>query len=215
MTDIPGREIPIVPERSALLLIDVQNFNARPDGGKYRDQGLGPGDAEAKHAYFFRRLKEVAVPNMQRLQRVCRIKGIEVMYTVIESLTKDGRDRSLDYKITGFNVPKGSWDAQVLDQIRPLDDEILFPKTSSSVFISTNLHYILGNLGIDFLIISGLLTDQCISSAVRDACDLGYRVTLITDACATYSAERHKASISHIKGYCRRRTTAAFLQELV
>ena len=214
MTDTHSREIPIVPKRSALLLIDVQNYNARPDGGKYKNQGLKPKEAEARYAYFFKHLKEAAIPNMQRLQRACRAKGIEVLYTMIESLTIDGRDRSLDYKITGFNVPKGSRDAQVLDQIRPLDDEILFPKTSSSVFISTNIHYILGNLGVDFLILSGLLTDQCISSTVRDACDLGYFVTLITDACATYSAERHKTAISHIKGYCRRRTTDRFLQEL-
>ena len=151
---------------------------------------------------------------MQRLQKACRQKGIEVIYTVIESLTDDGRDRSLDYKITGFNVARGSWDAQVLDKIKPKEDEIVFPKTSSSVFISTNVHYILGNLGVDFLIISGLLTDQCISSAVRDACDLGYLVTLITDACATYSLERHETSLSHIKGYCRQRTTDEFLQEL-
>jgi ureidoacrylate peracid hydrolase len=136
------------------------------------------------------------------------------MYTVIESLTNDGRDRSLDYKITGFNVPRGSWDAQVLDEIKPMEDEIVFPKTSSSVFISTNIHYILGNLGIDFLIISGMLTDQCISSAVRDACDLGYLVTLITDACATFSQERHETSLSHIKGYCRQRITDEFLAEL-
>jgi len=214
MTDTHSREIPIIPNRSALLFIDVQNYNARPDGGEYKDQGLKPVEAEARHAYFFKRLKEVAIPNMQRLQKACRARGIEVMYTVIESLTKDGRDRSLDYKITGFNVPKGSWDAQVLDQIRPLDDEILFPKNSSSVFISTNIHYILGNLSVEFLIISGLLTDQCISSTVRDACDLGYLVTLITDACATYSEDRHNTSIRHIKGYCRRRTTDAFLQEL-
>lgn len=215
MIDTLSREIPLVPKRSALLFVDVQNYNARPDGGVYKKQGLSAVAAETKYAYFFNRLKEAVIPNMQRIQRASREKGIEVMYTVIESLTKDGRDRSLDYKITGFNVPKGSWNAQVLDQIRPLDDEILFPKTSSSVFISTNIHYILGNLGVEFLIISGLLTDQCVSSAVRDACDLGYRVTLITDACATYSEGRHKTSISHIKGYCRRRTTEAFFQELV
>jgi len=214
MTDPPSREIPIFPRQAALLFIDVQNYNARPDGGEYKGQGLKPEEAEVRHAYFFRRLKEVAIPNMQRLQRACRARGIEVMYTVIESLTKDGRDFSLDYKITGFNVPKGSWDAHVLDQIRPLDDEILFPKTSSSVFISTNIHYVLGNLGVEFLIISGLLTDQCVSHAVRDACDLGYLVTLITDACATYSEDRHKTSLGHIKGYCRLRTTDAFLQEL-
>ncbi|UCE55899.1 MAG: cysteine hydrolase [Desulfobacterales bacterium] len=214
MMDTLSREIPIVPQKSALLFVDVQNYNARPDGGEYKDQGLTPEKAEAQHEYFFKQLKTLVVPNMQRLQKACRQKGIEVIYTVIESLTNDGRDRSLDYKITGFNVPKGSWDAQVLNEIKPIEDEIVFPKTSSSVFISTNIHYILGNLGVDFLIISGLITDQCISSAVRDACDLGYLVTLITDACATYSQERHETSLSHIKGYCRERTTDEFLQEL-
>ena len=209
-----SREIPIVPHKSALLFIDVQNYNARSDGGEYGDEGLTPAEAETKYDYFFKRLEEVALPNMRRLQKACRQKGIEVLYTVIESLTADGRDRSLDYKITGFNVPKDSADARVLDVIKPIDDEIVFPKTSSSVFISTNIHYILGNLGVDFLIISGLLTDQCISSAVRDACDLGYLVTLVTDACATHTRQRQVTSLDHIKGYCRQRTTDEFLVEL-
>lgn len=209
-----SREIPVVPRQTALLFIDVQNYNARPDGGEYRDIGLTPAEAKAKYDYFFEQLEKVALPNMQRLQEACRQKGIEVLYTVIESLTADGRDRSLDYKITGFNVPRGSEDARVLDAIKPLDDEIVFPKTSSSVFISTNIHYILGNLDVDFLIISGLLTDQCISSAVRDACDLGYLVTLITDACTTHTRQRHENSLDHIKGYCRQRTTSEFLAEL-
>lgn len=209
-----SREIPVVKARTALLFIDVQNFNARPDGGEYKGMGLTPEQALSRHAYFFERLDRIVIPNMQRLQTACRQSGIEVLYTVIESLTRDGRDRSRDYKITGFNVPKGSWDAQVLDAIRPAEDEIVFPKTSSSVFISTNIHYILGNLNTDFLIVSGFLTDQCISSAVRDACDLGYLVTLVTDACASYTRERHDTAIAHIKGYCRRRTTAQLLDEL-
>ena len=214
MIDTLSREIAIVPRRSALLYIDVQNYNARADGGEYKDEGLTPQQAEKKYAYFFKRLEEIVIPNMQRLQKTCRGNGIEILYTTIESMTQDGRDRSLDYKITGFNVPKGCWDAQVLDAIKPLDDEMQFPKTSSSVFISTNIHYILGNLAVDFLIVSGLLTDQCISSAVRDACDLGYLVTLITDACATYSRQRHETSLDHIKGYCRQRTTDEFVAEL-
>ena len=209
-----SREIPVVKARTALLFIDVQNFNARPDGGEYKGMGLTPEQALSRHAYFFERLDRIVIPNMQRLQTACRQSGIEVLYTVIESLTRDGRDRSRDYKITGFNVPKGSWDAQVLDAIRPAEDEIVFPKTSSSVFISTNIHYILGNLNTDFLIVSGFITDQCISSAVRDACDLGYLVTLVTDACASYTRERHDTAIAHIKGYCRRRTTAQLLDEL-
>ena len=209
-----SREIPIIPKKSALLFIDVQNYNACSDGGEYRAEGLTPAEVETKYDYFFESLKKTALPNMVRLQTACRQKGIEVLYTVIESLTADGRDRSLDYKITGFNVPKDSPDARVLDAIKPIGDEIVFPKTSSSVFISTNIHYILGNLGVDFLIISGLLTDQCISSAVRDACDLGYLVTLVTDACTTHTQQRHETSLAHIKGYCRQRTTDEFLAEL-
>lgn len=209
-----SREIPVIPSRTALLFIDVQNYNARPDGGEYRQMGMTPDEARSRHTYFFDRLDKVVIPNMQRLQKACRDAGIEVVYTVIESLTKDGRDRSLDYKITGFNVPKGSWDARVLDAIRPAEDEIVFPKTSSSVFVSTNIHYILGNLNTVFLIVSGLITDQCISSAVRDACDLGYRVTLVTDACASFTPERHDSAIAHIKGYCRQRTTDQLIDEL-
>lgn len=51
---------------------------------------------------------------MVRLQKGCREVGIEVTYTIVESLTADGRDRSPDYKITGFNVPKGSSDAKMV-----------------------------------------------------------------------------------------------------
>ena len=143
-----------------------------------------------------------------------REAGIEVMYTVIESLTLDGRDMGLDYKISKLFCPKGSRDARVIDAIAPKGDEIVFPKTSSSVFISTNIHYVLGNLGVKHLIVSGLLTDQCIDSTVRDACDYGYLVTLVTDACATLSEERHASSIANNRGYCRQRTTDQMLEEL-
>ena len=104
---------------------------------------------------------------MQRLQAGCRKAGIEVMYTLIRNLTKDGRDRSLDYKITGFSVPPGSWDGEVIDAIKPLDDEIVIPKTASNVFCSTNIDYILRNLGTKYLVISGVVTDQCVEGAVR------------------------------------------------
>ena len=136
------------------------------------------------------------------------------MYTVIESLTDDGRDRSLDYKISDMHVPRGSWDGQVLDAIAPGPDEIVLRKTSSSVFISTNIDYVLRNLGVRSLIIAGVLTDQCIDSAVRDACDLGYLVTVPTDACATLSAERHEWSLRNNRGYCRQVMTAALVAEI-
>ena len=151
---------------------------------------------------------------MQRLQSAFRDARIEVMYTTIESLTRDGRDRSLDYKITGFNVPKGSSDGKVIDEIAPGDDEIVLPKTSSSVFVSTHIDYILRNLGVRQLVLCGLITDQCVESAVRDACDLGYLVTLVPDACATYSQERHDNSLRTIKGYCRQVMTDDLIAEI-
>jgi len=207
-----SRDVPIDPAHAALLFVDVQNYNARPDGGEYA--GLTETEREARYGYFFRTMQATALPNMQRLQVACRSARIEVMYTVIEALTRDGRDLSLDYRISGLFVARGSWDAKVLDAIAPDDDEIVLPKTSSSVFISTNIDYVLRNLGVRSLIIAGVLTDQCIDSAVRDACDLGYLVTVPTDACATLSAERHDWSLRNNRGYCRQVTTQALVAEI-
>jgi len=208
----PSREVEIDPAHAALLFIDVQNYVATPEGGEYAH--LDALAREASHGWFFRAMRETAIPNMQRLQAACRAARIEVLYTTIESLTADGRDRSLDYKISGFNVPRGSWDGRVIDAIAPSGDEIVLPKTSSSVFISTNIDYLLRNLGVRSLIVAGVLTDQCIDSAVRDACDLGYLVTTATDACATLSQERHDWSLRLTKGYCRQRTTAELVAEI-
>jgi ureidoacrylate peracid hydrolase len=207
-----SRDVPLVPEQSALLFIDVQNFNVRRTGGSY--EGFEPDEIETKYGQYFKLLENETIPNMQALLQAFRQRKMEVLHTTIESLTLDGRDRSLDYKITGFNVPKGSWDGRVIDELLPVGDEIWLPKGSSSVFISTHIDYILRNLGIRQLVISGLLTDQCVDSAIRDACDLGYLVTQVTDACATYTADRHTNSISAVKGYCRQLTTVELLQEL-
>ena len=197
---LPSREVPIDPAHAALLIIDVQNYCVRAEAGK------------AEH--FRRSLRDTVVPNIRRLQSACRSGGIEVMYSVIENMTRDGRDRSFDYKISGIDVPRGSWDAQVVDEIAPAEDEMIFRKTSSSVFISTNVDYVLRNLGARSLIITGIMTDQCVESAVRDACDLGYLVTLVTNACTTTSAERHEQSLLGIRGYCRQSCTDALVAEI-
>ena len=219
MTDAAGRyshpatrDVPVEIGATTLLYIDVQNFCAVREGGEFKD--LSNTEFDEKLGYFFTEMEGRVVPNMQRLQAGCRAAGIEVMYTLIRSLTQDGRDRSLDYKITGFNVPPDSWDGEVIDAIKPLSDEIVIPKTSSNVFVSTNIDYVLRNLGTKYLVISGIVTDQCVEGAVRDACDLGYLVTLITDACATYTKERHENSLRAIKGYCRQRTVDEFLREV-
>ena len=195
-----SREVPIDPAHAVLLIIDVQNYCIGAKAGKSE--------------YFRQRLRDTVLPNIRRLQTACRRAGIEVVYSVIENMTRDGRDRSLDYKISGIDVPLGSKNAHVLEEIAPANEEMIFRKTSSSVFISTNIDYVLRNLGVRSLLVAGLMTDQCVESAVRDACDLGYLVTLVTGACTTDTAERHRQSLIGIRGYCRQRRTEQLLSEI-
>jgi len=206
------RNVPLQLDQSALLFIDVQNFAAHRKGAEF--DGLSEAEFAAEFGWFFAQMKSTIIPNMQRLQAGFRSAGGEVLYTTIESLTKDGRDRSLDYKITGFNVPKGSWDGKMIDELAPGEDEIVFPKSSSSVFMSTHIDYVLRNLGVKQLVLSGIVTDQCVEGAIRDACDLGYLVTQVTDARMTYSQARHDQSLNTIKGYCRQVTTTELIEEL-
>ena len=125
----PRRSAPLEPAGTALLVIDAQ-------------QGiLHPGAASGR-PWFHGSATEVAVPNIRRLLDAARAAGVEVIFTVIESLTRDGRDRSIDYKETGFHFPPGSVEAEICDAVRPLADEIVLPKTSSSLFNSTIFDYL-------------------------------------------------------------------------
>jgi ureidoacrylate peracid hydrolase len=125
MTQPLSREIPLIAAQSVLLFIDVQNFSAKRAGAEFRE--IPKPEFQAKYGWYLGELGARIIPNMQRLQAAFRKAKVEVLYTTIESLTKDGRDRSLDYKITGFNVPKGSWDGKVIDELAPGDDEICLP----------------------------------------------------------------------------------------
>ncbi|KAK9839753.1 hypothetical protein WJX84_002878 [Apatococcus fuscideae] len=204
------RQASIVPEDAAILFVDTQNFNCHKNGAETKAL-LQKSSRDME--YFFERMG-VTLPNWQKLQAACAEHKVQTIFTVIESLTLDGRERSLDYKISGFCVPKGSWDAQVLEEIRPRDNDILIPKGSSSVFISTNIAYILRCLGVKQLIICGCVTDQCVEHAVRDGCDSNFLITLVTDATATYSVDRQRASERAIAGYCRKRTTQEVIDEI-
>ena len=173
----------------------------------------GPGEAERRpelHAALNNRV----VPNIESLLRAFRSARLEVIYTVIENLTADGRDRSLDYKLSGMGYPPGSDEAQVVPALAPEDDELVLPKTSSSVFNSTVLDYVLRNIGIEDVFVTGCLTDQCIDHAVKDGADRGYYMTCIHDACAAESESRHQAALSCFRGYCRMLSTKEVLRML-
>jgi ureidoacrylate peracid hydrolase len=60
------RDVPLDPQRSAILYIDVQNFSVRRDGGEFA--GLSQAEMDEKYGYYFDRLESLAIPNMQKLQ---------------------------------------------------------------------------------------------------------------------------------------------------
>jgi nicotinamidase-related amidase len=205
-----SREAPMEPGRSALLVVDMQQAFCR------RGSSLlsGPRWPQGKHEAFFDALEQRALPNAARLVSAFRAAGQEVIHTVIQSLTRDGRDRSLDHKLSDFHIPAGDPGGRPMPEVAPAGDEILLPKTASGVFNATNIEYLLRNIGIADLAVCGVFTNQCVESAVRDAADRGFYVTLVDDACAGTTPEEHAQSVKAMAAYGRVRSTAELLEEL-
>jgi ureidoacrylate peracid hydrolase len=214
--------VPLSAARVALLLIDVQHYNLHPDGAVWASRqrredeaAVNDDHAASSSSSFFARV-DACVPQWRLLLDAARRSGAEPLFTVIQSLTRDGRDRGLDYKLSGMHVAPGSPDARVLDAVGPVGaDEIVLKKSSSSPFASTPLEYLLRSLGKDQLVVCGALTDQCVSSTVREAADRGFRVTVCSDACVGSTGEKHTAALEHVSGYCRVRTSAQVADELL
>lgn len=185
---------------TALLCIDLQYLDAARGHGVFRDAEKSGVPPEAQQ-YYFDRLDSLVLPNIRRLQDAFRDHGLEVIHTRIQSLTRDGRDRSKGHRRLGLLAPPGSRDADFLEAVAPDSerDEIVINKTASGVFSSTNLHYVLKNLGIESLFVVGVYTNECVETTVRDACDLGYLVTVVEDCCATVTPALHEASLATLR----------------
>lgn len=192
---LPKRDEPFRRGETALLLVDMQRIWLEP-GADPDHPELGPDH------YFYRQTATETIPNQERLLKAARANGVEVLHTIIQSLTEDGRDRSLDHKLTPIHIPPSLPEGLPIAQLAPVGDEIMLPKTSSGIFNSTNVDYLLKNLGIRYLIVVGVLTDQCVDMTVRDAADRGYLVTCVSDACATRTQERHDIALKAFGGYC-------------
>ena len=127
----------------------------------------------------------------------------------------NGRDRGPGHKRLGLHAAPGSKDAEFIDIVAPIGDEIIINKTASGVFNSTNIEYILRNMGITGLFIVGVYSNECVSTAVRDACDRGFYVTLIQDAIATVTPELQTATETTVKDrYARLLSTEEAIREI-
>jgi ureidoacrylate peracid hydrolase len=214
-------DFPLRPHATALLVIDVQSYCCEGGSKYYREDSL-PRMISNIEALLktFRSLRDNAVTlNVSEAKR----NGCEVIFTAIQALTKDARDVSLDYKLSGpyfAGLPKvgTSLDEVFLPSIRPDFEtgkgDVFIPKTASSVFHSTNIDYVLRNLNVEQLVVTGQLTEQCVESTVRSAADMGYFVSVVTDACASHCQSSHDRGLSGMSGYCRQVTTKQILEEL-
>lgn len=182
--DMDMGRITIDPAKTALLIIDMQHvFITRP-------APEDPTEAEKNEALrwepFYKKIDEVVVPNNQKLLECFREKGMEVCFAKIQCQKKNGSDRSLDQKATGYNellLPPGTPSAEIVPALSPREDEIVVTKTTDSALTGTPLRLWFHNMGIDTVVVTGVLTDQCVSGTVRSLADESFNVWLIEDAC--------------------------------
>ena len=177
---------------TALLIVDMQQHSAHRAGATL--QKLHAAGLEDVARGFGERL-DLIVPNIRRLQEAFRGAELEVIHVRIASMTPDGRDRGPSHKKLGHVAAPGSPDAEILPDLTPVTGELVFDKTAGSVFCATNIEYVLRNLGITTLVITGIVTTGCVHTAVTDAADRGFHVILVEDGCGALVPEMHWASI--------------------
>ncbi|MGC1481894.1 MAG: isochorismatase family cysteine hydrolase [Chthoniobacterales bacterium] len=210
----PAHHWMLARQQTALLCIDMQYLDAARGHGIFRD-ATSSGVPLEDQEYYFSTLEGRVIPRMRQLQDTFRRAGLEVIHVRIQALTTDGRDRSKGHKRLGVLAAPGTRDADFLEAVAPQGDEITINKTASGVFSSTNVNFVLKNLGITAVYVVGVYTNECVETTIRDACDLGYLVTMVDDCCTTVTPELQRASVAVLRDrYARILSSADAIAEI-
>lgn len=200
-------------KRTAMITIDLQYLDAHPDGwmGRLAREKGKPNHLQERWDNI-----NAILPNVRRLQDACRKHGVEVIHVRVAVLTRSGRDGSREQRAHNIRDTYDSRDAEILEQVAPVGDEIVLSKSSVSTFNSTALDQILFNLDIRQLIITGIVTEGCVELTTRDAADRGYLVTLVSDGCASSNRAAHENALERMAdpGTIAICTTAEVLERL-
>jgi ureidoacrylate peracid hydrolase len=184
--------------RPALVVIDVQNgFVSR--GGSYDTLGMGV-------AHYQR-----VVPDIARLIKLCRDAGIPIFYTQavreksgIDLLTRTHnilpKSREERIKMKPICI-RGTWDAAIVDEVKPAPEDHIVVKRRDSAFQDTELGVWLKSLGVDTLIFCGIDTSICVEASLREAFNKGYDVILISDATASGSPKHFESTLEIVRDY--------------
>jgi nicotinamidase-related amidase len=176
-------------EITALLVIDPYN-DFISEGGKLWDRLKGVAEANR------------CVPHMMQVLDAARKAGLRVFYALHR------RYRPGDYETWKYIAPiqkaawlrktfeYGTWGGEIRREFAPQPGEIVaLEHWGSSGFANTDLDLQLKKHGIHRLIVMGLLAHTCVEATVRYAAELGYDVTVVKDATASYSQEEMHAAL--------------------
>ena len=174
---------------TALLMIDPYN-DFISEGGKLWGRIKGVAEANS------------CVPHMLQVLTSARQAGLRVFYALHH------RYRPGDYESWKYPAPiqraaysnktfaAGTWGGEIRSEFIPLPGEIMAQEHwCSSGFANTDLDLLLKQQGIQQLIVIGLIAHTCVEATVRSAVDLGYQVTVVADATASYSDEHKHAAL--------------------
>lgn len=182
----------------ALLVIDMQNgFVSK--GGSYDLMGLNV----SKYSDV--------VPSLKLLIAFCRKVKVPIFYSQavreesgIDLLTRSHRilPKSREERIKRRPICiRGTWDAEIVQELKPNFDDHVVIKRRDSVFQDTEVEVWLRSLGIDSIIFAGIDTSICVESSLRDAFNHGYDVVLISDATASNNLNHYNSTLDNIRNY--------------
>jgi len=161
---------------SALLIIDMLNDFVHPNGVLYSP------------------LSARTIPYIKERLLSSREKGLSIFYICDSHLKTDKEfDRFPPHCI------KGTWGAQIIDELAPKNGERIIEKRRYSGFLGTDLDISLKELGINELIITGVVTNICVLYTSYDARMLGYKVVIPRNCVASFSEELHKFALNELE----------------
>ncbi len=180
--------------KSALIIVDMQNDFLNPEGSIGKRSIAKESPNTKPDLQFMRSI----IPNISKLIKAFRKTRRPVIY-IAHVLKADYSDAAFPYWLfnphPGNFLVEGSWGAQVIDELKPKQEDFLVVKKGYNAFSNTPLNTILGNLNIKTCIITGVTTSVCVSSTIRGGVEYNYRMILVRDATAEVNKELHESEI--------------------
>jgi ureidoacrylate peracid hydrolase len=130
-------------------------------------------------------------------QAVRESSGIDLLTKIHKILPKSREERIMKKPI----CVRGTWDADIVDDIKPVDGDHVVIKRRDSAFHDTEIGVLLRSIGVDTLIFCGIDTSICVETSLRDAFNIGYDVVIISDATASSSRKHYESTLENVRDY--------------